>query len=272
MQGETWGFGMARSHAIGAAQRGLRELCAIVSEATGAQFVPHHAATYADLASDVRAGKIGLAWMPPIPSIALEDEGVAAPIAIPSRQEGTTYHAALITRRAAGKTIADLRGKRVAWVDRGSAAGYLVPRMHVASLGFDVATFFASEAFALSHLGVVDAVVNGTADVGATFCSLDQRTRRITTAGWTTADGATLRPVEVLATIGPIPNDAIVAAARMPASVRTGLARWLHAPDARSRELLVELFHVRAFKVTTSGHFDPLRHMLRAARARGFEA
>jgi phosphonate transport system substrate-binding protein len=262
---------MARSHAVGAAQTRLKELCAIVSDATGVTFVPHHAASYADLAKALRDGRVGAAWMPPIPSLELEDEGVAAAVAVPSRRDGTTYHAALIARRAGAKTVADLQGLRVAWVDRDSAAGYLVPRMHVASLGFDLATFFASESFAQSHLGVVDAVVAGHADVGATFCTIDRQTKRIMTAGWTTSDGATLRPVEVVATLGPIPNDAIVAAARLPMPARAGLARWLHGPDARSMELLEELFHVRAFRVAPGGHFEPLRHMLRAARARGFD-
>src|SRR5207244_9244357 len=136
-----------------------------------APFVPHHAATYADRADDMRRGKLGVAWMPPIPCIALEDEGVAAPIALPSRHEGTTYHSAIIARRAGAKTIADLQGKRIAWVDRGSAAGYLVPRMHLASQGFDLTTFFASETFTQSHLAVVDAVAFGQVDVGATFCT-----------------------------------------------------------------------------------------------------
>jgi len=96
-------------------------------------------------------------------------------------------------------------------------------------------------------------------------------TKRIMTAGWTAADGSKIRDVELVATLGPIPNDAIVASARVPASVRSSLTRWLLAPDERSQDLLAELFQVRSFRVASSAHFDELRHMRRAARSRGYD-
>jgi ABC-type phosphate/phosphonate transport system substrate-binding protein len=267
---ETWSFGMARSHAVGAAQTRLRELCALASEATDAAFDPYHATSYGDLAAAIRYGDVGIAWMPPIPAIELEEEGAATPLALPARQDSTSYYSALITREGRSRPIADLHGMRVAWVDRESAAGYLVPRLHLASLGLDVKRFFAQELFEHSHLGVVDAVVSGAADVGATFCTLDPQTNRVLTAGWTAADGSTIRNVDVAATIGPIPNDVIVASTRVPASIRSAVARWLLAPDERSSDLFAELFQVRTFKVASPEHFETLRHAIRTSRARGF--
>jgi phosphonate transport system substrate-binding protein len=274
---ETWSFGMAQSHAVGAAKSRLKELCAIVSEATGVSFVPHHAPSYRALADGILHGDVGIAWMPPIPALELEEASAATPLALPWRQESTSYYAALVTReardgRAKGMKVADLAGMRVAWVDKDSAAGYLVPRMHIASNGFDPRTFFSQETFARSHLGVIDAVASGAVDVGATFCTLDPATKQIRTAGWTSADGSKIRDVDLVSTIGPIPNDAIVASSRVPASVRSSLTRWLLGPDERSRDLLAELFQVRSFRVASSAHFDELRHMLRAARSRGYDA
>ena len=262
---------MARSHAVGAAQSRLKELCAIVSDTTGATFTPHHAASYRELAEGLRHGDVGIAWMPPIPAIGLEEEGVATPLALPWRQEGASYYSALVMREGRAKGIAELRGMRVAWVNKESAAGYLVPRMHLASLGHDLRSFFKHETFAQSHLGVIDAVVSGAAEVGATFCTLEPGSKRVVTAGWMAAGGSKIRDVEAVATIGPIPNDAIVASTRVPASVRSSLTRWLLGPDERSQELLAELFQVRSFRVASSVHFDSLRHMVRAARARGYD-
>jgi len=263
---------MARSHAVGAAHSRLKELCAIVSDVAGVTFAPRHAPSYRELAQGIRRGDVGIAWMPPLPAIELDEEGVAAPLALPWRQEGTSYYSALVTREGRAKGVADLQGKRVAWVDKESAAGYLVPRMHLASIGMDPRTFFSQETFARSHLGVVDAVASGAADVGATFCTLDPATRRVVTAGWKAADGSRIRDLEVIATLGPIPNDAIVASIRVPASIRSSLTRWLLAPDDRSRDLLAELFQVRSFRVASSAHFDELRHLVRAARSRGHDS
>jgi phosphonate transport system substrate-binding protein len=263
---------MAKSHAVGAAQTRLKELCAIASDATGVSVLPHHAASYKELAAGIREGEVGIAWMPPIPAIELEEDAAATALALPWRQESSSYYSALVTREGRGRALADLQGMRAAWVDRESAAGYLVPRMHLASLGFDVRNFFAQETFAHSHLGVVDAVVSGAADIGATFCTLDQGSKRVMTAGWTAADGSRIRDVEVIATLGPIPNDAMVASTRVPASVRSSLTRWLLAPDERTQELLAELFQVRSFRVASGAHFDSLRHLVRAARSRGVDS
>jgi ABC-type phosphate/phosphonate transport system substrate-binding protein len=196
---------MAPSHAVGSAQSRLKELCVIVSDATGVSFAPHHAASYRELAEGIRLGDVGIAWMPPIPAIELEEDGLATPLALPWRHESASYYSALVTREGYARGVPELQGMRVAWVDKESAAGYLVPRMHLASLGLDVRSFFAQETFAHSHLGVIDAVVSGAADVGATFCTLEQGSKRIMTAGWTAADGSKIRNVDQVATLGPIP-------------------------------------------------------------------
>ena len=170
---------MARSHAVGAAQSRLKELCVIASEATGVSFTPLPRAVVPELAEEIRHGEVGIAWMPPIPAIELEEDGAATPLALPWRHESASYYSALVTREGRAKGVAELQGMRVAWVDKESAAGYLVPRMHLASLGLDARTFFAHETFAHSHLGVIDAVVSGAADVGATFCTLEPGTKRV---------------------------------------------------------------------------------------------
>jgi phosphate/phosphite/phosphonate ABC transporter binding protein len=275
---ETWTFGIARSHAMGAAQSRLKELCALLSDATGVAFLPLHAASYGELAEGIRAGKVGAAWMPPLPAIELEEEGAATPLVVPLRQDGassaSSYYAALVMRDREGraKSMADLRGMRVAWVAKDSAAGYLVPRMHLASLGIDPRAFFSQETFARSHLAVVDAVVSRAVDVGATFCTFAPGSQRIVTGGWTAADGSKIRDVEVVTTVGPIPNDAIVASMRVSASVRAGLTRWFLTPDERTQGLLSELFHARSLRLASGAHFDQLRHLVRAARARGYDA
>src|SRR4051794_14105571 len=120
---------MARSHAVSAAQALLKELCEIASNVTGTVFYAHHALSYRELADSLEHGDLGIAWMPPIPAIELEDKGIASPLALPFRRGGSTYHSAFIVRRGGPKTLAELQGRRVAWVDRESAAGYLVPRV-----------------------------------------------------------------------------------------------------------------------------------------------
>lgn len=264
-----WGFGVVKSGDVPAVRQQLEVLCERASEATGVRFTPWLASSYKELADGIDDNEVGLAWMPPLPTLDLMSRGIADPVAIPARQGVTSYHAALVTRKNGPKSLAELQGRRAAWVDRESAAGYLVPRMFLAAQGFDVLRFFSRELFVHAHAAVVDAVASGEADVGATFCHVDPSGRAVRGA-W--LDEAAPRPLEVLATMGPIPNDALVAARELPAAVRSGLLRWLVGLDEGTRDLFDRVLSASEFRVPAPDHFDALRHVVRAARARGHDA
>lgn len=142
-----------------------------------------------------------------------------------------------------------------------------MPRIHLASLGCDPRTFFSQETFHHSHIGAVDAVASGRADVAATFYSVDA-SGKIVSAGWTGKDGETIRSVKTVATAGPIPNDMIIVSKAMPIPIRAALQRWLLALDKRSKELFDEIIHSTELRVPSAMHFQPLRAMIAGARAK----
>jgi phosphonate transport system substrate-binding protein len=266
-----WGFGIVRTTEGPDTRTLFDELCALGSEVAGIHLVPHIATDYAELVGALEDGALGLAWLPPIPTIDIDANGAGSVLAIPSRAGSTSYHSALVVRRGGPKSLAELQGRRAAWVQRDSAAGYLVPRMHLAGQGFDVLRFFARELFVHSHTAVIDAVSSGEADVGATYCHVDASSR-IVSAPWLDKDGSSIRPLEALVTVGPIPNDALVASTELAAPVRSAIARWLLAPEPRARELFAKLLDAKDFRVPSPEHYEALRHALRAARARGHDA
>ncbi len=280
----VWGFGIVQAQELERAGRSsFEELCELVSEATSIRFRPVIATSYRELSAGIERAEVGLAWLPPLPTIELESRRLTTVLGIPARNGTTTYHSALIVRRGGPRNVADLRMRRAVWVQRDSAAGYLVPRMHLATQGIDVLRYFSRELFVHSHPGVVDAIVNGDADVGATYCHVDEtrkraadegheRPQRIIRGAWVDDESRPIRPIEVLATFGPIPNDALVASNELSASARSSLARWLLGPSPTARELFVRLLGSGDFRVPSPSHFDPLKHMLRAARARGQDA
>ena len=266
----TWGFGIVRAEKLSAPHAVLSDICAAATASTGEKFVPYFAPSYRDLASALAQGSIGVAWMPPIPAVDIEENGHGSVLALPSRKGQATYHAALITRKGGPKTIEECKGKSVAWVDAESASGYVIPRLHLASLGIDVQHFFGKETFVRTHIGVVEAVLASRAEVGATYCNFAPDGKRVINAGWTDADGTNPRPVEVLASAGPIPNDAIVGSAKLPLPVRAAVTRFLLEIGRREKELFQQLLRATEFRVVPSAHFEPLKHMVRVARVRGF--
>lgn len=270
----AWGFGIVPSTELQDAGRMLfDELCERASDEAGVRFEPVIASGHRELFAALERHELGIAWMPPVPTIELLDNRrLATPLAIPARRGLTAYHSALIVRRGGPKTIAELKGRRAAWVERDSAAGYLVPRMQLAGQGHDVLRFFSRELFVHAHPAVIDAVAGGEADVGATYCHVDPSTKKVARAPWTDDDGRPLRPIEAIATFGPIPNDALVGSNELPAPARAALTRWLLDLDPRARDLFERILGAHDFRVPSPDHFDALRHSLRAARARGHDA
>jgi phosphate/phosphite/phosphonate ABC transporter binding protein len=265
----SFGFGIVRSFDSATARAKLGEVCEQLSRALGVVIFPHQALSYRDLVDAIDRGTLGFAWLPPMLALELEDKRQIEPVALPVRRGTTSYQAAIIARRGVAKTLDDLRGKRAAWVDKSSAAGYVVPRMHLVGAGFDVRTLFASEIFLNSHDHVVDALLSGRADVGATFCTIDPRTQRVVQAGWTAADGTSPKPVDVIALAGPIPNDAVFAHVSVDVELRTQLLTVLLSPEPKLREALDGMLRAESFRPATSAHYEPLRRMIATATARG---
>jgi ABC-type phosphate/phosphonate transport system substrate-binding protein len=265
----TIGFGLARALDFHASLGQMAELCELLSKEVGAVFYPHHALSYRELAAGLERSELGLAWTPPITAIEILDAKLATLLVTPVRRGSTLYHSALLVRPGGASTILDVKGKRVAWVDRESATGHLVPKMHLATLGFDPQTFFAQEIYAGSHIGVIEALFTGRVDVCATFCKLDGGGRPIS-GGWTGGDGKAVHPVEVLATIGPVPNDAIMAASSLDSVLRARILRWfLDPPVARAKQLLADLVRAESCLAVTPSHYEPLRRLMQQSAARG---
>ena len=264
----TWAFGVAKAAGVTTPDATVAELCTFASKASGEKFLPRVAGNYRELAEGLVSGTIGIAWLPPILTVETMERGAAAVLALPARRGLASYHTAFITRRGGPRTLAECRS--VAWVDRESASGYVIPRLHLASQGLDPTRLFSRETFVGTHPAVVDAVLAGRVDVGVTFINFMPGSKRIQNAGWTDADGRVERPVEVIETAGPIPNDAIVATTKLPVTIRSTLTRWLLQLEPAEKDQFHRLVRATEFRVIPDTHFEPLRHMIRTARVRGY--
>jgi phosphate/phosphite/phosphonate ABC transporter binding protein len=256
------GFGIVKSIDAMRGRARLAELCELLGADVGTIVVPHHPETYAKLVDAFEPGEISLAWLPPVACSTLDEAGRGSVLALPVRRGSVSYRSAIIARPRGPKTLDELKGRKMAWVDPTSSSGYLVPRLFLQGAGHDVARMFSEERFLMSHSAVVDAVVSGRFDAGATYCG--QPAAGNPTGPWGNA------PVGLLTMSGPIPNDAIVIGKSVSADLRSRLLRWLlDLRGARAKVLSQELFGADLFRPATPEHFEPLRRILIAARARG---
>ena len=91
-------------------------------------------------------------------------------LARPEDNEGrSTYHGLIIVRKdSLIRTVADMRGKRFAFVDKATTAGYLLPLAYFKKHGVgDYRKYLNETYFAGTHEGVIEDVLNKKADIGA---------------------------------------------------------------------------------------------------------
>lgn len=232
----------------------------------GVELELHEAATYEDLANEVRKGRIDIAWLPPIVRVRVGEAVVALGSIL--RDGRITYETALIVRRDSKATsIGNLKRARAGWVDRWSASGFVLPRVNLALLGIDPRTFFRSETFYGSHHAVVTALLEGACDVAGTYAQADAK-GKVKAGAWSDVDGADVR---VLATFGAIPPDVIAARSDLDESQMAAVRDALRAASADSdgKKLLRAVFNGETFVEDMTKSYESLARALDMASARG---
>lgn len=113
-------------------------------------------------------------------ALAIEKLGVV-PLARPVNLDNTSHYRGYIFVRkdSSIRTAKDMKGKKMAFVEKATTAGYIFPRAYLREHGItDVDHYFSDSFFAGSHDAAINAVLNGKAAVGAAKHSMYDRVRK----------------------------------------------------------------------------------------------
>lgn len=240
-------------------RKAVHGFCATLGTSTAFSIVPKLLDSYSALIEGMADGAIDLAWAPPLVAVELEKRSLATPLVAISRSTRQGYHSALFALTSGRfQSPEKLRGATAAWVSRESASGYFVPRWHLRSVGLRLEKCFGAEIFCNSHQAVVEAVVEGKADVGATHVGLEPETGQLARAPWLSL-GVDAASIRVLLLVGPIPGDVISASQRVPVWTRRRLTAALLAMHATSGA--ETLFDATRFEPVSDGHLWLLKRL-----------
>ncbi len=173
-----------------------------------------------------------------------------------------TYKAQVIAR-ADGKVqkLADIQGKRFAFVDPASTSGYLLP----AKMFLDKGIKPSETVFAQKHDNVVTMVYQGQVDAGATFYSPPeegkiQDARRLVKTQFPDVE----QKIKIVELTESIPNDPIVFRKDLPAEIKTAVVNALmeFVKDEKGRETFHDLYGVTALASASDKDYDGVRMML----------
>ena len=186
---------------------------------------------YADLLEALRTGTVDIAWLSPVAFIHALRDKLGVGLASVVRSGARSYRGALVGHRdrAARLDRGSLSGRRAAWVDEWSAAGYLAPRRLIRSKGLDPKQLFATEVQLGSYDAIAAALRSGHVDVGPTIAKTNA-------AGEVSGHDLEHEPWAVLLGITEsIPSDVLCARVGMPEPEIDRLSRELQgirlAPD-----------------------------------------
>lgn len=259
-------FGVVAASAAEDLARKLDKLLAWVGKQAGFAMAREIAETYEELAAHVDKGRVDVAWLPPIVYVRLKDD--VTPLGTVVRGGNVAYETALIVKKASKiRTVEALRGVRAGWVDRWSAAGFVLPRVNLALLGIDPRTFFRTETFYGSHRAVIRALVDGSCDVAGTYAQVDKK-GKVTGSAWSEVAGADVR---VLATFGAIPPDVIAARKTLATGVQSKIWQALHTASqtAEGKKMLSDVFGGESLSDGLAKSYDSLQRALDMATKRG---
>ena len=177
-------------------------------------------------------------------------EVLARPV---GRDGSSSYHGLIFIRRDSGLNgIRGLRGKRFAFVDKATTAGYLLPLefFHVNGIE-DYPTFFSETYFAGTHENSIYDVLSGGADIGAAKSTVFGRLAA--------ADPRIANELLILTRSPDVPENGLALRPDIDPEVRNRIKQTLleMKQDPEGRQVLVE-FGALEFIETTSEDYAPV--------------
>ena len=176
-------------------------LMGYLSDSIGQKVTLYIAKDYGDLRTQMESGSVDIGSFSPFSYVDAARGGKIRIIAQSIIEGSATYRGIIVARKDSGlKSIADLKGKRFAFVDPKSASGYVYPRAMLIEKGINPETFFKETIFAGSHDKVIAGVLDGRADAGAIYDGA---------LGVAKRSGVLVDNLLTLASSDPIPHDAV---------------------------------------------------------------
>ena len=240
----------------------LKNACDLLTRRVGCIVYPQVARTYAELADALTAGSLELAWTPPLVAADLINRRVARVVVVSRRDNSAQYRAVIFVRKDSGlRSVEDLRGKRVAWVDRTSASGYVVPCVWLRDKGFPPEELFGEQLFLGTHGAVARAVLRREVDAGATFALFSGGLRATVEAGWTEIDPASAGEVQMVVNAGTVPADCISVSTRVATETQTRIEQGFLGLEGEEIAVVRKALGAEGYARCPADHTRALRRL-----------
>ncbi|MBI5609354.1 MAG: phosphate/phosphite/phosphonate ABC transporter substrate-binding protein [Deltaproteobacteria bacterium] len=210
------------------------------------------AADYHTLVQMIGRGVIDVAVLPPVAYVRAREQFGCLGLAATLVGDGSAYYSGYLVARRDGpvRTIRDLQGQRIGFVDDLSASGWLFPLRRLLAEGIDPRQHSGRVLFLGDHQAVIKATLAGEVAAGASFPGAIQRAR---------AAGLDVSELRVIGQTGRIPYDAVVVRPGLEVALAERVANVLYGLNAstpQGRAALAPLANIDGFAKSSSEHYS----------------
>jgi phosphonate transport system substrate-binding protein len=205
--------------------------------------------------------KVDIAFLPTFGYLLAHEKFGAEALLKASRNGETTYRAAILARSDRNiKTVSDLNGKKIAYVDPASTSGYILPK----KLFLDSKVKPAQEVFQGKHDAVVTAVYQGQVDAGAVFYNkpVDGKIKDAREKVKTQFPDIEEK-VKIVTLTEDIPNDPIVIRKEVSAESKTKIAKAFQSCVSKLPDAFRGINNSDAFAVVKDSDYDGIRKTIK---------
>ncbi len=176
------------------------------------------------------------------------------PLARPLWLDGTsTYYGMILVRKDSGiESASDMKGKRFAFVDKATTAGWLLPLHYFYEIGInDYRTWFAETYFTGTHEDAIKDVLERKADIGAAKNTVFYRLAK--------QNSLLEKELRILSTSPEVPSNTLAVRKSLDSSFKAKLKNILLQmhEDKQGREIL-QKFGATRFIETTTQDYEPV--------------
>lgn len=232
----------------------VKPLADMLSEELGTKVEGFTATNYVGVVEGLGSGQVDFGIIPPFAYVLANQESDAQVILTAINNKGEAkYRAQFLVRKDSGiSSFADIKGKRVAFVDPSSTSGYLFPGAHLISEGIDIEKDI-DYMYSGGHDKSLQLLLNGDVDVAITF--VDARERYVDE--FPTA----MEETELLGYTDYIPNISVTTRGDMDSElqgkIQEALLKIINSEEGG--ELFQELFNMFGFEKATDADYEIIR-------------
>ena len=220
----------------------LKPISDYLTERLGVKVEAFTASNYIGVVEGLGSGSVDFGIIPPFSSLLAQKQSNAKPILTSKGKTGKPgYTAELYVRKDSGiKSLQDVKGKKVAFVDPSSSSGYIYPGAMLVNAGLNLDKDISYQ-FSGGHDKSLQLLLNKDVDVIATFDGVEDRYAKDFPQAKT--------DIQKLASSDMIPGVMVTTSGKMDKDLQEKLEKALRdiEKDPKMKEMFTKMFSITGF-------------------------